>query len=446
VQGLDCTSGDEPGYFVRDLNGDGRPDLVVTDECNTGGGGDVGELHWLVYPNTGSGFAAVPAQWPIPGGLYPGDETFDLASAGTSCVGAQRPAWDTFDIDADGLPELVVTESCTDTDVGELHWLVFDNTGTGFDSSPYTWEIPGADFSGAVSLPASNGDSDCGGTGRPTSRLADLDADGDLDLLITEVCGSSTVGETEWLWYKNLGDAFAPSAGSFGLPGANYLGTGNFLDTEAGFVCNGLLASPSFSLVDLDGDRRLDLAVTDECDSGGAGVVGEQYWRVFFNAGVRFQEPGVEWDVPGARYAGNETFELLAQAQDCGGANAKPLYATVDLDGNRLPDLFVLDECDSGGAGNVGERWWLVFTNTGSGFSATPTNWLLPGASFTGNESLDTLGESSNCTGGSTQPAYSVVDLDGDRQASLVVTDVCNDTVVGESEWTVYDARPFCRP
>ena len=432
-----------PGHFLLDLDGDHRDELIIADACDDSGVGDIGETHWEVFTNDGTAHPGPAADWPLPGAAFGGAETFDARSKEANCIGDTQPAYDIIDIDGDDLPELVVTESCTDDDVGVVHWLVFENTGTGFSNTATTWEVPGARFG---SLHNTSEDEDCGGDGTPAHDLLDMDGDGRLDLLVTQDCSDLEVGEDHWLWFKNIGTAFADNPGEFALPGDIYLGDGNFLDTSAPVLCNGIVESPSFDVFDLDGDGLVDLIVTDECDAGGNGMVGENHWNVFFHAGVGFSPVAFEWDVPGTDYDGGETFELTSQAQDCGGTDQKPLYATIDMDGNGRPDLLILDECDSGGGGDVGERWWTLYKNLGDGFRSAPGSWLLPGTDFPGNETFDTLGEGSNCSGSTETPSYDVRDLNGDGLMELVLTDVCDDDVTGENGWVIYYAPANCLP
>lgn len=443
IEGPCTDAAGPPAHFLIDLDGDHRVELAITDACDDGGVGDIGETHWEVFANDGTAHPGPAIDWTVPGGVFGGEETFDALSKPAGCIGNTQPGYDIFDIDGDDLPELVVTESCTDDDIGVEHWLVFDNIGTGFSSSPTTWEVPGSRFSGLYS---STRDADCVGDGTPAYALADMDGDGRDDLLVTQDCTDTDVGEDHWLWFKNLGDAFAGSSGTFSLPGDAYLGDGNFLDTNAAVLCNGIVESPAYDLLDLDGDGFLDLVATDECDAGGNGMVGENHWNVFFHVGVGFAPVAYEWPVPGTDYPGGETFELTNQAQDCDGAEEKPLYATIDMDGNGRPDLMILDECDAGGAGDVGERWWTIYKNVGDGFRTSPGSWLLPGTDFVGNETFDTLGDASDCAGTTETPTYDVRDLTGDGQMELILTDLCDDIFTGENNWVIYYSPDDCLP
>src|SRR6185369_8169441 len=50
-----------PAYSTLDMNGDGKPDLVIADTLS--GCLTVAKTQWLVYLGTGDGFAATPTSW-----------------------------------------------------------------------------------------------------------------------------------------------------------------------------------------------------------------------------------------------------------------------------------------------------------------------------------------------------------------------------------------------
>jgi len=85
-----------------DINGDGLPDLI--DGCEDG--------HWNVYLNNGSGFDETPINWGTPSGSW---KVRDTTTFGTYD--------DTFDINGDGLPDLI--DGCEDG-----HWNVYLNIPT----------------------------------------------------------------------------------------------------------------------------------------------------------------------------------------------------------------------------------------------------------------------------------------------------------------------------
>ena len=114
----------QEGFFTvatLDLTGDGAPDLVQTDDCDVGG---VGTANWLVYENTGSGFAPNPTSWALPPGLGPDQLNDTYEDSDFYCEeGFFTVA--TLDL-ADGpAPDLVLTDNCDVGGVGTTDWLVY---------------------------------------------------------------------------------------------------------------------------------------------------------------------------------------------------------------------------------------------------------------------------------------------------------------------------------
>ncbi|MEB3316774.1 MAG: FG-GAP-like repeat-containing protein [Cyanobacteriota bacterium] len=216
--------------------------------------------------------------------------TFASSASGFGLTDVGDGASPTFaDIDADGDLDVFIGTSIGNT-------LFFRNTGQ--PSSP--------------AFAASNryfGFPDVGTNARPS--LADIDADGDLDVFLGANSGNT-------LFFRNTGTAaaaaFAGSASSFGLPDV------------------GATASPAFADIDADGD--LDA------------FIGNSAGRVLFfrNSGSRIN----------AAFAGSSiAFDLPTV-----GTSAYPTFADIDADGDL--DAFV---------GNSGGNTFF-FRNTGNPASA----------------------------------------------------------------------------
>jgi hypothetical protein len=95
------------------LSCDRRPALVVTaDTCDA----SVGAMHWDVYANAGSGFAAAPAPLAIPAARC--QTRFD-ALARSGSVSFSLTA-----LRGKG-PELVVSSDACDPSVGAAHWDIY---------------------------------------------------------------------------------------------------------------------------------------------------------------------------------------------------------------------------------------------------------------------------------------------------------------------------------
>jgi hypothetical protein len=170
-----------------DLTGDGRPDLVFTDDTAT----NVGTTRWLLYRNTGTGFAAAE-DWTLPVAVdLPRLLAFDME-------------WDTVDYTNDGAPDLVFAEDDTMSNVGNTRWLVYPNTGSGFGAST-DWSLPRPiDTFRLLSLEINVG-------------VKDMNGDGWPDLVYTKD-PMPNVGTTRWLVYFGGAGGFADTPVDWHLP------------------------------------------------------------------------------------------------------------------------------------------------------------------------------------------------------------------------------------
>jgi hypothetical protein len=426
----DDATGDEwPGYRVLDMNGDGLPDLVVTDTCEDDA---VGEAYWLVFLNLGDGFDPTPINWAVPGADYDGAETFDLTTEGANCDGQATPYYLTVDLDADGAPELLLTDLCDvggAGDVGEYHWLLYDNTGTGFATTPTEWTLPGNSFYGNETFDRPANDSDCGSDAQPAYGLADLNGDEALDLVIVDHCTVPEIGEELWRYHVNDGTGFALAPTTFELPGTAYSGSDTFDQLSGVADCDGGGGETSFGLRDMNGDGLVDLVALAVCDDD---ALGEDHWVVHLNVGGAGADPMVRtWDLPGSDYIGDGSFLSFEGDADCGGGG-RPAHVLRDVDGDGLDDLVVTDVCPSSGDA-VGEEHWLFHLNQGNAFSATAETWGLPGPAFAGDTSFPAIRADQSCS--EDAPTYDAVDMTGDGILDLVVTNTCDDVVIGETFW-----------
>jgi hypothetical protein len=242
-----------------DVNGDKKPDLVLTETCSDA---TVGTTHWLVYANTGSGFSTSPTTFTLP--------KLDLAltsmsGANTACSGSPSQKWATFDLLGSGKPALVVTETCTDATVGATHWLVYANSGSGFASTPATFALPTLD------LPLTSvGGANTACSGSPSQEWSSLDLNGDHrpDLVLTETCSDASVGATHWNVYANTGSGFSTSPTSFALP---TLDEPLISFSGVNTACAGS-ASEEWTTLDLVGDGTFDLVLTETCTDASIGT------------------------------------------------------------------------------------------------------------------------------------------------------------------------------
>lgn len=157
TQGLYVLSGagnadGDNAWASFDINGDARPDLVVTGTLLNQAmkaPGYPADSHWEVYLNSGTGYGALTL-WPLPRGGDGAGGFNATSSAGRNVAGDD--AWNTRDLHGDGKPDLIVTgEFVAGTSAGVYqfgrlantpNWQVYRNTGTGFEAEPARWDLP----------------------------------------------------------------------------------------------------------------------------------------------------------------------------------------------------------------------------------------------------------------------------------------------------------------
>ncbi len=420
-------------WTTVDLDGDGQLDLVVTNGC--GDDDPAGRDHWLRYAGTTGGFAPRPMMWALPSTGFP---RFDTIGGRDFCGGGSTTAdyeWTTVDLDGDGQLDLVVTNGCCDDDpAGRDHWLVYAGTTGGFASRPTMWALPSTGFPRFDTI---GGRDFCGG-GSTTAdyewTTVDLDGDGRLDLVVTNGCGNDApAGRDHWLVYAGTTGGFASRPTMWALPSTGF----PRFDTIGGRdFCGGgsTTADYEWTTVDLDGDGRLDLVVTNGC--GDDDPEGRDHWLVYAGTTGGFAPIPTRWALPST---GFPRFERIGGRDFCGGGSTTADYewTTVDLDGDGRLDLVVTNGC--GDDDPAGRDHWLVYAGTTGGFAPGPTMWALPSTGF---PRFERIGGRDFCGGGSTTADYewTTVDLDGDGRLDLVVTNGCGDdaSAIGVDRWLTF--------
>jgi Bacterial Ig-like domain (group 3)/FG-GAP-like repeat len=262
---------------VADLNGDGKPDLLVANDCQSCANGSVGVL------------------------LGNGDGTFQptvtYQSGGSGAISLAIG-----DLNRDGKVDVVVTTSSPSTGDGLAAVLLGNGDGT---------------FQPVVTY-------DSGGTQAQAVVAADLNGDGKLDLVIAN-SGSSNVGVL-------LGN-----------------GDGTFLSAVT--YSSGGLSPTAVAVADVNGDSELDLVVGNwggSVNNQGAGVIGV--------------------------LLGNGAGTFATAVTYLTGGNGTTSVAVADLNGDGKPDVLAAN-CspdlaeDCSGNGVVG----VLLNNTG----AHPTRTVL---------------------------------------------------------------------
>jgi hypothetical protein len=437
---------DQSLTFSRfDLTGDGKPDLVVTDLCDEAG---VGTTDWKVYAAMDTGFAAQPMSWTLPSlgaSVEVLDDLFHDSEIGCGNILDQSLTFSLLDLTGDGKSDLVVTDLCDDAGVGTTEWRVYASTGAGFAAQAMSWSLPNLGASVEV-LDDLVHDSEigCGDLldQSLTFSLFDLTRDGKADLVVTDLCDEAGVGTTEWRVYASTGTGFAAQPMSWSLPnlGASVEVLDDlFHDSEIG--CGDLLdQSLTFSRLDLTDDGEPDLVVTDLCDAAG---VGTSEWRVYAATPTGFAAQPTSWSLPNLG-ASEEVLDDLSHNSSvgCGDLLDQSLsFYRLDLTGDGKDDLVVTNLCDAAG---VGTSEWRVYAATPTGYAANPTSWSLPDLGVTAEVLDDLAHDSSEGCGELVDQSltFSRLDVTGDGEPDLVVTDLCDAAGVGTSEWRVYAATP----
>ena len=359
-------------------------------------------------PCTSLGFASQAVTWSLPYAL--------LTVAGADYNQTANQQHTLLDLDGDGDPDFVVIRDSerdeTDPLVGKNHWLVFENTGSGFSSQPSRWALPYA------LLPAGGGDYNQQSNGQHS--LADLDGDGRLDFVQIKDEGSQTdalLGKNHWRVYPNTGSGFASQPLLWTLPFAldNMHGSFNVFGTY------------SHALMDLDGGGRSDFWVIRDDERGADArdpLVGKNHWLVFQNTGTGFATASSGWSLP---------FPLYPPAGGDFNRTATSAHSLMDLHGDGLSDFLVHRDTERASPDAlVGKNHWLVFPNTGSGFATAPEQWGLPYPLIGENGDFSSLGNGDHVLLSLTRAAAPdfVVIRDEERAGP--------DALVGKSHWLAF--------
>src|ERR1700728_736603 len=271
---------------VRDVNGDGKPDLLVLDQC-------VGSC-------ASAGLSVL---------LGNGDGTFQTAvvypSSGNSSQGIAAA-----DLNGDGKLDVAIANSCnnnSDCSSGSVSVFLGNGNGT---------------FQTAVQYPS-------GGLYTQSVALGDLNGDGKLDIVATNQCQSNSNCENGNSTSVLLGNG----DGTFQLNASYAAGSSNFDELEGPSLS-------TVSLADTNGDGKLDVLVTNSC-SGGDFECGSGAVNVLLGYGDGTLQAGIIYSAPGS-------------------ANG---LATGDVNGDGKPDLVIANECNTDcSAGTVS-----ILLNNGDG-------------------------------------------------------------------------------
>jgi hypothetical protein len=397
----------DPAWTLLDLSGDGAVDIVLTRRDDIGIDA-LGQTQWLVYENTGDGFASTPTEWALPSG-FPAD-TF--IATGTS---EPDPYWQLMDLNGDGAVDLVVTrrDELGLDELGNTRWLVYENTGSGFADAPNQWALPQGFPDDEFVLPAAPASD-------PYWSLLELDGDGATDLVVLrrDEIGVDELGDTKWLIHANSGEGFEESPSDWSMPSS-------FPEDEfrALYPPNSDLL---WSLLDLNIDGATDLVVTRR-DELGVDALGSTKWLLYANEGAGMAEAPADFALPPG-FPAEEFLTLAFTSEDL-------VWSLLDLQGDGGADLMVARR-DALEIDALGTSKWLLYENDGSGMASEPVDFGLPSGFSAGT--FEAFGATE------ADFHWALLDLDGDGRSDLVVTrrDEVGVAELGQSKWVLY--RNLC--
>ncbi|MFO0550753.1 MAG: hypothetical protein U0271_20330 [Polyangiaceae bacterium] len=328
-------------WATMDMDGDGKPDLVVTADQDDKIFGSAANQVWHVYLNTGAGFAATSTDWTLPdAGL---DYGFYRVSQDVSGGGR----WATIDMDGDDKVDLVMTADQTDATYGaaaDQVWHVYFNTGAGFEGAATDWNLPDAGLDYGFYRTSQ----DVTGGGRWVTM--DLSGDGKPELVMTADQDDAIYGSAAdqvWHVYGNTGHGFEETATDWKLPDAG-------LDYGFYRVFQDATSGGRWSVMDMTSDGRPDLVMTADQNDALFGSGADQVWRVYVSDGAGFGEVATDWGLPDA---GLDYGFYRVSNDSVGGGR----WETMDLDGDRRPDLVLtVDQADAI-FGSPASQVWHVF-------------------------------------------------------------------------------------
>ena len=327
---------------VADVNGDGKPDIVVANNCASAPGGN-GSC------STNGNVAVL---------LGNGDGTFQAAVAYDS-GGPLASSVAIADVNGDGKPDLLVVNHSSTTGVGDgtVAVLLGDGDGT---------------FQAALNY-------DTGALQSEAVAVADVNGDGEPDLIVANMCQVGTC------------DNGGSQSGSVSV----LLGNGDGTFKETANYLSGASGTIAVAVADVNGDGKLDIAVSSYCSDprgllcGTSGTV-----SVFLGNGDGTFQSGTS---------------LVTTAISTGSV------AIADVNGDGKPDVLVsvvcaADPLNCGPGSTSAQSSAGVFLGNGDG-------------TFQSAQYFGSIGYSSGLTLG-----LAVGDLTGDGKPDLIVTSWCADS------------------
>jgi hypothetical protein len=327
---------------IGDVNGDGKPDLLVANLCAEGGCGN-GSVTLL---------------------LGNGDGTFQ-SPLSYSSGGYEAESIAIGDVNGDGKPDLVVANRCSSYGncFGAVGVLLGNGDGT--FQTPVSYSVGGYDPD--YSLPVS-------------VAIGDLNGDGYPDLVVTNQCKS------------DCGDGFGPDGVSVLLGN----GDGTFQDPVS--YSSGGVQATSVAIGDVNGDGKPDLVVANWCEHVGCKGAADGSASVLLgNGDGTFQAP-INYAVFGHGYASKYYEPYSVVIGDVNGdgradlVTANAFSATVGVLLNKLTVTTTTEVISSPNPSQVNQS--ATFTATVSSSSMVPN-----GSTVTFNNGATKVGTAATIDG-----------------------------------------------
>jgi Bacterial Ig-like domain (group 3)/FG-GAP-like repeat len=395
------SGGQEATYVaVGDLNGDGKLDLAVTNQCASNS-------------NCSNGAVSVL--------LGKGDGTFNSA-VNYSVTGQYSNSIAIGDVNGDGHPDLTVSSECNSNQcsTGSLSVLLGNGDGTFQAGVDYA---SGGEYAMAIALTDINGDGkldllvaneiDSNGNFRDGSVASVLLGNGDGTFQPAFSYGSGAVEGISIAFADVNGDgkpdlilANACANSSNCTTGAVSVLLGNGDGTLRGGVdyTSNAWASYSVAIADVNGDGKLDLLLANECASNASCSNGAA--SVLLGNGDGTFQPGITYNS-----GGQDAFAI----------------ATADVNGDGKLDLLIVNEC----ANNCSNGSVSVLLGNGDGT-------FQPAVPYG--------------SGGLYSYTLAVGDVNGDGKPDLIISNQCNDNncsngsvsvLLGNGDGTFQAAVPY---